>query len=323
MPAISTTRFRSSGSRTATGGSACISPTSRTSCGRRAPLDREALHRGTSVYLPDRVLPMLPEIISNNLASLQPHKVRYTKTAFIEFTAEGRAWPSMFIRRRSRVAAGSLTRRSISYLADREGWRESSAHEVHALLGRMHELAMILRARRFGRGALELTMKEVKVDLDKDGRVSGAHVVENTESHQIIEEFMLAANEAVAELLREAGFLFLRRVHSDPDPRKLEALNAFVAELGLSTESLVSRFALQKLLGSRRGQAGAARRQLRRAAQPCSGPSTARSKRGITLWPAIAIAISRRRFAAIPISRFTASSITICTERSQSTIWPI
>ncbi len=64
---------------------------------------------------------------------------------------------------------------------------------------------MILRRRRFERGALELTMPEVKVDLDKDGRVTGAHVVENTESHQIIEEFMLAANEAVAEQLARAG----------------------------------------------------------------------------------------------------------------------
>jgi ribonuclease R len=214
----------------------------------KSPLDREALHRGTSVYLPDRVLPMLPEIISNNLASLQPHKVRYTKTVFIEFTPEG-----------ARVAADAhsaaiKSRRRFAYeevdqwLADREGWRGKLGHEVHDLLGRMHELAMILRARRFGRGALELTMKEIKVDLDKDGRVSGAHVVENTESHQIIEEFMLAANEAVAELLHEAGFLFLRRVHSDPDPRKLEALDEFVAELGFQTPSLVSRFALQKLL---------------------------------------------------------------------------
>jgi ribonuclease R len=109
---------------------------------------------------------------------------------------------------------------------------------------------MILRRRRFERGALELTMKEVKVDLDKHGRVTGAHVVENTESHQIIEEFMLAANEAVADTLHEAGLPFLRRVHADPDPRKLKALTEFVAELGFQTGSLESRFELQKLLGS-------------------------------------------------------------------------
>jgi ribonuclease R len=78
--------------------------------------------------------------------------------------------------------------------------------------------------------------------------VTGAHVVENTESHQIVEEFMLAANEAVADTLHEAGIPFLRRVHADPDPRKLKLLTEFVAELGFQTESLESRFALQKLL---------------------------------------------------------------------------
>jgi ribonuclease R len=78
--------------------------------------------------------------------------------------------------------------------------------------------------------------------------VAGAHVVENTESHQIIEEFMLAANEAVAERLRDKGFMFLRRVHQPPNPRKLKALTEFVNELGYKTASLESRFELQKLL---------------------------------------------------------------------------
>ena len=75
---------------------------------------------------------------------------------------------------------------------------------------------MVLRRRRFERGALELSMPEVKIDLDEDGRVTGAHLAKNTESHQIIEEFMLAANEAVAEKLADAGLLFLRRVHGAP-----------------------------------------------------------------------------------------------------------
>jgi ribonuclease R len=112
----------------------------------------------------------------------------------------------------------------------------------------MHELAMILRRRRLARGALELSMDEVKVDLDRQGRVTGAHKVENTVSHQIIEEFMLAANEAVARRLADAEWLFLRRVHHSPDPRKLQVLTEFVNALGFSVESLQSRFELQKLL---------------------------------------------------------------------------
>jgi len=125
--------------------------------------------------------------------------------------------------------------------------------EVDALLHRMFTLAMALRERRFRRGALELHMPELEIDLDKNGHVTGAHLAENTESHQIIEEFMLAANEAVAEKLRDADLYFLRRVHGAPDPRKLKSLTAFVGELGIKTESLESRFALQKLLDDIKG----------------------------------------------------------------------
>ncbi len=107
---------------------------------------------------------------------------------------------------------------------------------------------MILRGRRFAQGALELSMPELKIDLDADGRVTGAHLEKNTESHQIIEEFMLAANEAVAERLANASLDFLRRMHGSPDPRKLKTLTEFVRELGFDVDSLENRFELQKLL---------------------------------------------------------------------------
>ena len=126
--------------------------------------------------------------------------------------------------------------------------------KVCDLLGRMHALAMTLRKRRLANGALELTMPEVKVELDKHGRVAGAHVVENTESHQIIEEFMLAANEAVAETLRDRGLHFLRRVHQAPSPQKIQLLQEFMTELGYKTDSLQSRFELQKLLAAAVGR---------------------------------------------------------------------
>lgn len=214
----------------------------------KTALDREAFARATSVYLPDRVIPMLPELISNGLASLQPDRVRYTKTVFIEFTADG-------IPVGVDACSGAIkSRRRFTYeevddfLANREAWRSKLTPAVHGLVEQMYELAMILRKRRFHRGALELHMQEVKVDLDKNGHVSGAHLVENTESHQVIEEFMLAANEAVAEKLAKAGLHFLRRVHMAPDPRKLKALTEFVRELDIETDSLESRFELQKLL---------------------------------------------------------------------------
>ena len=261
----------------------------------KTPLDREAKDRATSVYLPDRVIPMLPEIISNNLASLQPDRVRYAITARIEFTADGvRIGTDVFksaIKSRRRftyeevdeylLARGLVTRGKNaegvdadtrgaplptpplkgegagkkalkvakgSKAANAAGVFSNLTPEVDGLLQRMFSLAMTLRERRFRRGALELNRPELEIDLDKDGRVVGAHLEINTESHQIIEEFMLAANEAVAEKLFDQDLIFLRRVHGAPDPRKLKALTAFVGELGIKTDSLESRFALQKLL---------------------------------------------------------------------------
>jgi ribonuclease R len=260
----------------------------------KTPLDREAHNRATSVYLPDRVIPMLPEVISNNLASLQPDRVRYAITARIEFTDDGlRVATDVFksaIKSRQRFtyeevdeylrAKGFVEANSgrqpfhtnpVTEHRLGKGWDgairatpvPSHPHEVKgtgklkpevdALLQRMFTLAMTLRKRRFRRGALELAMPEMEIDLDTDGRVVGAHLAENTESHQIIEEFMLAANEAVAEKLRDAGLLFLRRVHGAPDPRKLKSLTAFVGELGFKSDSLENRFALQKLLDDVKG----------------------------------------------------------------------
>ena len=214
----------------------------------KSALDREARNRATSVYLPDQVLPMLPEVISNNLASLQPDRVRYTKTAFLEFTPEGAPVDvelhSAAIRSDHRFAYEEID----EYLADRRPWRDRLEADVFELVGRMHELAMILRRRRLDAGAIELEMDEVKIDLDRQRRVTGAHVAKNTESHQIIEEFMLAANEGVATKIHSRQWPFLRRVHESPDPRKLKALTEFIAELGIKCESLESRFEIKRVL---------------------------------------------------------------------------
>ena len=219
-----------------------------------SPLDQEAFARGTSVYLPDRVIPMLPEIVSNNLASLQPGRVRYARTCWIEFSSEGIPVHAHV----ERSAIQSVRRFSYEevdvFLADPETRSVEMAPEVRGLLGRMRDLSRILRSRRAARGSLELIMPEVKIDLDTDGRVEGAHVVENTESHKIIEEFMLSANEAVATTLAAAGAGFLRRVHPSPDLRKLRQLTEFVSELGFEVDTLESRFELQRLLGMTRGR---------------------------------------------------------------------
>jgi len=213
-----------------------------------SPVDTEARNRATSVYLPDRVIPMLPEIISNNLASLQPDRVRYAKTAVIEMLPDGTRVSTEFYNTAIRSDRRFTYEEVDQFLEDRETWREKITPEVYGLLERMHELAMTLRQRRLQRGAIELSLAEIKIDLDKQGQVKGAHLVENTESHQIIEEFMLAANEAVAEKLTDDGIVFLRRIHESPAPRKLKTLTQFVRELGIHCESLESRFETKRVI---------------------------------------------------------------------------
>src|SRR5262245_231584 len=220
----------------------------------RSPLDREARERGPSVYLPDRVIPMLPEVISNNLASPQPDTVRYTLSALMEFSGDGASVSGGVKRSTSRTNRRITYEEVDAFLEDREAWRKKLTPAVWQLVADMHELAMILHGRRLERGSIELTLPEVKIDLDKRGEVTGAHLVKNTESHQMIEEFMLAANESVARLLAETGLNFLRRVHEPPEPRKLHALTTFVRELGIECESLESRFEIKRVIAAVAGQ---------------------------------------------------------------------
>jgi len=225
-------------------------------------LDREARNRGTSVYLPQRVIPMFPELISNGLASLQQGKRRYVKSVFMEFTADGKPVHTRFanavIKTKRRFTYEQVmavyeahapaddkkkpvARRKKEPIADLEP-------EVLALLLRMRELAVILRGRRFKRGALELNMPEVELEYDAAGKVTGAHFVVNDLSHQVIEAFMLAANEAVAEHLAGLGVPFLRRVHPPPDEFKLKAFADFVRILGYDLRKATDRFSLQRIL---------------------------------------------------------------------------
>jgi ribonuclease R len=211
------------------------------------PLDREARKRATSVYLPQRVLPMFPEIISNHLASLQQDRLRYVKSVLIDFTPQGQ-------KAHIRFANGAIrARRRFTYeqvlgLLEAPAPPAGCDPDIFAMLLRMRELAMILRQRRRRRGALELVMPEIELEYDRDGRVTGAHFSPHDVSHQIIEEFMLAANEAVAEQLTDLDVAFLRRVHPDPDPHKLEAFAEFARSLGYKMSSHLDRFALQRVL---------------------------------------------------------------------------
>jgi ribonuclease R len=229
-------------------------------------LDREARKRGTSVYLPQRVIPMFPEIISNSLASLQQGKVRYVKSVFIDFTAAGQKTEARFANGAIRVRKRFTYEQVSKILKDHQAHGPPSVGfkgidlEIIELLFRMRDLAMILRKRRLKRGALELNMPETELEYDDQGRVTGAHFLEHDVSHQIIEEFMLSANEAVAEHLAGQGgglnppVAFLRRVHPRPEPNKLKAFADFAHSLGYKMAGELDRFSLQRVLSQSAGR---------------------------------------------------------------------
>jgi ribonuclease R len=212
-------------------------------------LDREARKRGNSVYLPGKVLPMFPEVISNALASLQEGRVRYVLSVAMEFTEAGIFVRSDFVRGVIKVKR-RFSYEQVSALLKPGASDDTVSPELLAMLRRMETLATLLLERRRKRGMLELEMPEVELDYDSDGRVKGAHFHHRDFSHRIIEEFMLAANEAVATHLHRLGIAFLRRNHAAPDAVKLQAFLEFAKLLGyeVNVRQPMDRFQLQRVL---------------------------------------------------------------------------
>lgn len=207
-------------------------------------LDREAYKRGNSVYLPDRVIPMLPERLSNGVCSLNPAVDRLTHSVFIEFTKDGRF-------RRNRFARTVI--RSARRLTYREAHAILHAPPLDELSENLHlawELAARLRRNRFEHGSLDLDFPEVKVRLDQKGTPILLERIENDESHQLIEEFMLAANEVVARELKNRSLPTIYRVHEDPDSEKLTEYRELVLSYNYKVGDLTNRRELQRLLAT-------------------------------------------------------------------------
>ena len=211
-------------------------------------LDCEARRRGNSVYLPDRVIPMLPERLSNGVCSLKPGVDRLTHSVFIEFDKSGRAKSARFAKSVIRSA------RRLTY---KEAYAILKSKPNDELSQRLHgawELASLLRRKRFEHGSLDLDFPEVKVYVDPTGKPVRLERVENDESHQLIEEFMLAANEAVARELRQHAIPTIYRVHEDPDPEKLAEYREFVLSFNYKVGDLSHRAEIQRFLASIRGK---------------------------------------------------------------------
>ena len=220
-------------------------------------LDQEAYARATSVYFPDRAIPMLPEALSNGICSLNPSEDRLTKTACIEFNAKGEVIRSRFfksvIRSHERMTYTNVRRILVDH--DSEVLERYKALVDQFKL--MEDLALLIYEQRKARGNLDFDLPEAEIILDLQGAPESIVRAERNIAHRIIEEFMIAANEAVARQLTEKDLPFLYRVHEGPDPDALEALAPFLLSLGYRLPAKKEKMApleIQKLLDSARGK---------------------------------------------------------------------
>jgi ribonuclease R len=203
---------------------------------RDSPLDREARVRGTSVYFPDRAVPMLPEELSNGICSLNPREDRLVMSALLELDHNGEVKDAEFTPGVIR-SAERMTYTAVNQVI--EGDPVASSHYA-ALAERfrdMRDLALILNRRRTRRGSMDFDLPERVLTFDAEGRMTGIVRSERNIAHRLIEEFMLAANQAVATYLELRGIPSLHRVHEKPDPKKVlefeELAHAFGYSLGV------------------------------------------------------------------------------------------
>ena len=205
-------------------------------------LDREAYRRSTSVYLCDRVVPMLPEELCNGVCSLVPDEDRLAFSVFMTFDKAGEMVGRRFAKSVIRSQA-RFTYEEVMAILDGAGGKggkvllpetlDVSPRVCVRTIRAISDLAQQLRAKRFAAGALDLEVPEAEVTLDADGEMTGLVTRPYDESHQMIEECMVAANEAVAKELWANGVKILARLHESPDPEKLLTLRAEMRGLGV------------------------------------------------------------------------------------------
>ncbi|HWE73001.1 MAG TPA: ribonuclease R [Stellaceae bacterium] len=194
-------------------------------------LDREAEKRGNSVYFPDRVVPMLPEALSNELCSLKPNVDRACMAVHLWFDDNGHLHRHRFVRGLMRSAA-RLTYEEVQRAIDAKP-SDHTAPLVEPVLRPLYGAYAALNRAWRQRGALDLDLPERRIQLDDSGKVMRIEPRERLDSHRLIEEFMVAANIAAAETLDRLHKPCLYRVHDAPDPAKIAALSEFLAEIGI------------------------------------------------------------------------------------------
>lgn len=203
----------------------------------KSPLDKEALKRGTSVYLVDRVIAMLPHKLSNGICSLNQGVDRLALSCMMEINAKGE-----IVKHQIEESVICVNRRmsytSVHKIVEEQDSEEREEYsELVPMFELMYELAAILRERRFRRGSIDFDFAESKITLDEKGRPLDVKIYERNNAHRIIEEFMLAANQTVAEEYFWQELPFVYRTHEAPDSEKIQQLNAFVNNFGYTIKT--------------------------------------------------------------------------------------
>jgi ribonuclease R len=189
-------------------------------------VDAEARRRGTSVYFPGYCIPMLPEVLSSGACSLLPGELRLTHSVVMDFDAQGRRTSFHFADGAIRASALLTYEQAAATLRDGSG----DAHS--RMLREMEQLCRLLRSHRMKRGSLDLDLPETEVIVDESGRPVDVRPAAHTIAHEMIEEFMLAANETVAEFLHKKMKVSLYRIHEDPDPAGLDEVEEALGKMG-------------------------------------------------------------------------------------------
>jgi ribonuclease R len=209
---------------------------------RASALDREAHLRGTSVYFPNRAVPMLPEELSNGICSLNPQVDRLVMSVIMEMDAAGKMIRADFASGVIR-SAERMTYTNVNKVLEGDAEVSKRYASLVEHFRRMKTLALLLNKRRTGRGSIDFDLPEPVIEFDEAGRMLSIVRSERNIANRIIEEFMLAANEAVAQYLEKRGIASLHRVHEKPDPKKVlefeELAHAFGYTLGV--EDLAER----------------------------------------------------------------------------------
>lgn len=198
-------------------------------------LDDEAFERGTSLYFVDGVIPMLPEILSNETCSLKPLEKRLTLSVFIDFDRQANVLSTQ-IHKSVIKSQRRFTYAEVALLVE-QGSDNKEDSPFLKTFADMLQLSQALRNRRFKNGSVDFHVPEPDIQMDKTGKVKQITVVRHNAAHQLIEEFMLAANQAVALSLHEKNIPCVHRIHEAPDPAKLFEFKEFISSFGLRLPS--------------------------------------------------------------------------------------